>query len=207
MTTGFADELFEGLGPLGTNDADNDDALLYICMAIGIMFEQVFQYVLDTDSAVGWSSIMDLDNCPSEALDWLGMHKGATLVASASDESKRTLISGNAGMDRGSPAAITVAVQVALTDNQQVFIRERFNPDTGLEDAWHIWIRTLNSETPDPSLVEAILGSGRVIPSGIIWHYDAVDGQSWQDLMDDYPTWGDVTATFSTWDDVLTNTP
>jgi P2-related tail formation protein len=198
------DRLFNALAPLTQGDPAGD--LRALCNSVGVMFEQVAQIVEPGPKGEpGWSLLLDVDRCPAAALPWLGQFVGVTVDPSLDEAAQRQQIRDEQGMARGTPAAMVAAAKRSLTGTRTVILIERDASVSPTEPAYGLKVLTRTSETPDTAVVLAALIAAK--PAGIILDYATIDGQTWQDVIDNYATWGDVISTYSTWQDVIENTP
>lgn len=203
-----AELLYDAVSPLAYADAEHGYALLHICHAGTLALVTPYSWAMDDESETrpGWSVLLDLEEAPDEALDWLGQFNGSRLPDGLSEAERRSRIVSADGAERGTPGSIVAAVEPLLTGTKTVLMRERYNSATPLVDApWHLQVTTLTSETPDPDAVEAAILTQK--PAGIVLDYHTVDGQDWQSVLDNNTDWTDVDATFDTWQDVADNTP
>ena len=92
----FAARLYDALAPLATQDSSNAWALLILCNAIGLMYQDVEDLVRDSPDGPGWSSLLDLDRCPSWALDWLGQFAGVRIPFGLTDAQRRAWVASTA---------------------------------------------------------------------------------------------------------------
>ena len=202
----IGDRLYEMLAPLAYDDESQGNAVKVLCDAAGAMFEQVAQLVEPgPNGEPAWSVLLDIDRCPGYALPWLGQFVGVTVDTTLDEAGQRRQIREEAGMKRGTSAAIAAAAQRYLTGTQTVIMVERDSSVAPAHPAYGLKVLTLTAETPDSAAVLAALMAAK--PAGIILEHDVVDGQTWQQLIDNYATWGDVISAFGTWQDVIDNTP
>lgn len=194
-------DIYRSLEPLAFDDPAQNYALLTLAAAHGAMLQPVDDLVSDTDDGPGWSSILDIDRCPTAALPWLAQFVGVQLTQGDDDATQRQMIRDQPNAARGTPGAIAAAAQSLLTGDRNVFMIERAS------SAYTLTVITYASETPDPDAVEALLLSPLVKPAGVKLTYQCVDGQTWAQLIVNYPTWADVISAYGTWQDVINDTP
>ncbi len=198
------DRLYTALAPLAQGDPAGD--LQALCDGVGVMFEEVAQLVEPgPNGEPGWSLLLDVGRCPAAALPWLGQFVGVTVDPALDEASQRQQIRDEQGMARGTPAAIVAAAQRYLTGTRSVILIERDASVCPSVPAYGLKVLTRTVETADTAVVLAALIAAK--PAGIILDYSTVDGQTWQDVIDNYATWGDAISTYSTWQDVIENTP
>jgi Phage tail protein (Tail_P2_I) len=140
----FAQRLYVSMAPVARVDPVNAWSLLILCNAIGTMYQLIEDYVRDSPDGPGWSALMDLDRCPTEALPWLAQFAGVRLLPGTTDAQQRERIRSTDGFRRGTVAAITAAAQRTLTGAKTVGITERAGGD-----AYAFTVTTYAAETPD----------------------------------------------------------
>jgi hypothetical protein len=169
----FAHRLYVALAPLAQQDQANAWSLLILCNAVGTMFQLLEDYVRDTPDGPGWSALMDLDRCPTEALPWLAQFAGVRLLPGTTDAEQRERINSTDGFRRGTVGAIAAAAQRTLTGTKTVGITER---DGG--DAYAFAVATYATETPDTLATYNALLAAK--PAGLIMTYSSgVGGQTY----------------------------
>jgi len=193
----FAERLYLALAPVARWDDENAWSLLILVNAIGAMFQTVDDVVRDTPDGPGFSILLDLNRCPSEALDWLGQFVGVRLPAGATDAEKRAAIAAESGFRRGTRAALEAAVKATLTGAQTVIVRERSGDSTAepIDYAYRLKIRTYPAETPDAAATLAAALSQK--PGGIVLDYATVAPATYGSVAVDYATYAVVAATFA----------
>lgn len=199
--------LYAALEPLAYDDAALGYPLFQYTAAIASMEDQVDTYASDTDDGrPGWSNLLDVDRCPSEALPWLAQFLGVKIDTSLADADQRNQIRNVDGFKRGTLGSIIGAAQKHLTGSQTVYYKERDSAvDATAEGAYGLTVLTLTTETPDPTAVEnAILA---VKPAGIILSYATVSGMTYQLLNTNYASYSAVNSSFATYNGVYLNQP
>lgn len=170
----FAQRLYVALAPLAGQDPANAWSLLILCNAIGAMFQLLEDYVRDSPEGPGWSALMDLDRCPSEALPWLAQFAGVRLLPGTSDAEQRERVHSTDGFRRGTVEAITAAAQRTLTGAKTVGITER----TGTDPPYCFTVTTYAPETPDTLATYNALLAAK--PAGLKMTYSTgVAGQTY----------------------------
>jgi hypothetical protein len=154
--------------------------------AIGVMFEQVQEIVIDGDQP-GWTVPVTLSESP--ALAWLGQFVGVRPRAEYIDETFRVAIGDVDGFSRGTPASMAAAAAKTLTGDKTVNFYERDG------SAYQLTAVTYTSETPDEAATEAALNLYK--PAGIILTYVRVDGQVYAELESSYDDYADLESTFA----------
>src|SRR5579884_1008331 len=107
--------LLEQMQPWSSPDHDT-----YLT-ALGAMFEQITQLSMDygndgdPDYVPGWGALLDVDLCPTEFLPYLAQFNGTVVPSGADDATARAIIRAEAGMQRGTPAAMKAAALRNLT--------------------------------------------------------------------------------------------
>lgn len=164
-----------------------DGNLAVYADALGLMFEQVQEIVVDGDQP-GWTVPVTLSK--AKVLDWLGQFLGVRLQPLLTESERRTAIEKVEGFSRGTPAAMRAAAARTLTGNKTVNIDERIGGN-----AYNLSVVTYTAETPDASITEAALLALK--PAGIVLTYQVLDGQTYVDLEGDYTDYADVKSTFA----------
>jgi hypothetical protein len=208
----FASRLYTAMAPLAKDDSANGWSLLIFCNAVGTMFQLVEDIVRDTPDGPGWSVLLDLDRCPTVALDWLGQFVGVRIPKGFSDADARARIAGTDGFRRGTRQAIFEAMKPTLTGAQNVFIWERAGEGehgraggSDIDGAYYLVVHTYDTETPDPALTQRALIGAK--PGALVLNYMSAPGQSWRQLRDSGRTWRDVLTQYATWDTVRLDQP
>lgn len=198
----LAEHIYESMEPFARLDGEGTDwALLrYIDSFSTSMLGTVYDIVRDRDDQPGWVILFDPDNAPVEALPYLAQFVGATLTDDMSEADRRAEIRTPSGWKRGTLPAFIAAIKRTLDGEQLVLVEERW---TG--DAYKLWVRTLDSETPDQARTLAAINAAK--PMGLVLTYQAVISWAWSDVDDDYATWAALVAGFATWNDVLAVEP
>lgn len=169
QASAFADELYRRTLPLAARDAENDMAWLVLCTALAAMFDPVDTIVRDLDEGPGYSSLLDLERAPSEALGWLAMFGGVVAIKGLPDREQRARIDATEGIHRGTPAAIITAATKRLTGTRRTSLEERYQGDP-----YAYRVVTYASETPDPAGTLADLLAAK--PVGLTLIYDVLPG-------------------------------
>ena len=198
--TQAAEDLYEILKPLAYLDEFLGWPLLIMCEALANPLQEVNDYV-GPDGDISWSSILDVDTAPYEALPWLaqlvGLDAPKILVGETLPQHEnriRNYIRATPGFYRGSRGAITAAAQQFLLGTKAVYFHER---DAG---AYHITVNTRTTETPDAAKVLAALLSQK--PAGITLVHNIIAGQDWQEVINENATWTVVLSTYTSIDDL-----
>lgn len=188
------------LEPWASQDAENDyHFLLFIDALSEVLFEKVHTLVSDRVDEVGWQVLLDPELAPAWALPYLAQYVGAVLEPSLTEAEQRAKIGLPENFKRGTLAAMLQAVKRTLTGTQTVLIEERYG------SAYSLWVRTYDSETPDPAATEAAVLSQK--PGGLTLVYQSITGQTWGDLNADHATWTLVLADYATWEEVTSDLP
>jgi Glycosyl hydrolases family 16/Phage tail protein (Tail_P2_I) len=187
----LAEEIYAALGPLTAHDQENGWHLLRFVAAIAHEPQWTDDLVRDSEAGPGWSSIVDLDRAPAEALGWLGQFVGVDTHPDIDAESQRIRIRETAGFRRGTRAAIEGAARQLLTGNRTVQVQER---DTS---PYHLKVITFETETPVPDRTAAALQAQKpaglvlqyVVSSGATYGELTATGDTYAELNDEYPTY------------------
>jgi hypothetical protein len=192
--------MYDQLAPLAHDDASNNYALAWYIAALSEAWQDVDDVARDTDAGPGWSSLLDLNRCPVEALPWLAQFVGVKLVTGSTDAAMRARIASTDGWKRGTPAALIGAVTPLLTGTKTVIFRERNGGDP-----YALLVHTKTSETPDSAAVLAALMKQK--PAGIILTYTVISGNDYQTLLTDTPLYSNVFSTYATYTGVVDDVP
>jgi hypothetical protein len=197
----FAADLYDSLAPAASHDADYAWALLILCNAIGVMFQLVDDWVRDTQAGPGWSPLLDLNRCPSDALGWLGQFNGSRIPTGLTDAQQRAFIKDASAFRRGTPAAMIAAVQATLTGTQTVTLVERDG------DPYYLTVQTIASETPDQAKTHAAILSQK--PGGIVLgtFTPAVGVQTWATFQTKAADWSGEETKYTIWSNGLWAVP
>lgn len=182
-----AEQLYSWCDPAFTvHDTEaNDYPLAKLCHALTLGVVP-FWLIAQTN----WAAIFDLEQVPDEALDYLGQFVGSQFLPETTPAQKRELIANPTGFERGTVEALYKATRVFLTGSKSVILIERAGGD-----AYHLYIRSILSETPDEALVRnAILN---VKPAGLVLDYDAVTGPDYLQIDTAYATYADLDAAYA----------
>jgi hypothetical protein len=194
----FAARLYDALEPLARSDPQVGWSLLILCNAVGTLLQLVEDYVRDTPDGPGWSGLLDLNRCPSEALPWLAQLVGVRLLPNTTDAQRRARIVSTDGFRRGTPAAIMAAVQATLTGTQTVTLTERDG------DPYVLTLYTLAQETPDALATRNALLSQK--PAGIVANFTGtLAGQTYATVNANFASYTAVAARYVTYNDLLLN--
>jgi len=212
------EELYASLIPFtesiaGMDGAATGWALLTYCQAVSKMVDKVAGYVRESDTGQpGWSSLLDLNRIPTEALDWAAQFVGVTNIAGTSDAVKRTRIASTDGYRRGTVASMTAALQAQLTGTKFVKVIERYDVDNPtLDSAYAIYFASLPAETPDQ--VAALNALTAQKPAGLLLRFHVTGATtdyeglvayqaSYQVVFDSYATYGAVNTAPANYDEV-----
>jgi Phage tail protein (Tail_P2_I) len=196
----FAADLYESLAPLARQDFYYGWALLILCNTIGTMYQLVDAIVRDQPEGPGWSLVLDVNRCPPEALGWLAQFNGVRLGYALSDAEQRQAIQDASGFRRGTPAAMTAAIQATLTGTKTVTLHERDG------DPYSLTILTAAEETPDLTKTRTAMLSQK--PAGIVASINGVGvTQTWATFQTKAADWAGEITVYGTWSNSLWNVP
>jgi hypothetical protein len=143
--TPFAAELYQRTLPLAYADTQNNQAWATLCIAFAAMFDP-FEFVRDSPTGPGYSTLLDLDNAAPDGLAWLAMFAGVIAIDGLGDVQQRARIDNTDGFKRGTPNAIAGAARSNLIGTRRVSLFERDGGDSSA-----LRVVTYASETPDPA--------------------------------------------------------
>ena len=111
------------------NDAAGGWQFLLWLDGIGQQQQLIDSLCRDSEQGIGWSSVMDVSQCPTYALPWLAQFVGVRFTGAQlnSDVLMRSAILGKGNFARGSLQAIVAAVNSAIGADGSVNIIERVN--------------------------------------------------------------------------------
>jgi hypothetical protein len=130
--------------------------------------------------------------CTTDQLPYVAQFAGVDLPPGVDDPTARSLITSEAGTNRGTPSAIVAAAQRNLTGAQHVINLERYRPD-GVRDAYWFVLIVRPEEVIDANALT--LAVNAVKPGGLKWGLVQTDGTPWLDLTQ---TWNHYTQTWQT---------
>jgi hypothetical protein len=166
------------------------------------MFDQVATLVYDQgvdgdpDFIPGYGALLDPAICDPANLPYLGQFVGVLVPSGADPATALSLVTMEAGLHRGTMAAITAAIQRNLSGTQTVHIQERLGPDGTTKDAYWMVIEVLPSEVISLTAMEAAINA--VKPGGVFYTIVESAGPTWSEATLD---WNQV-AVGVTWDSV-----
>jgi hypothetical protein len=164
----LAEEIYAALGPLTAEDEVHGWPLLRFINAIAQAPQWTEDLVRDRDAGPGWSSVVDLERAPTEALAWLAQFVGVVIEPNLDSDSQRLRIKETAGFNRGTRAAIEGAARQFLTGSRTAIVLER---DTS---PYHLKVVTFEAETALPDRTAAALQAQK--PAGLVLQYEVSSG-------------------------------
>jgi hypothetical protein len=200
-----AEELYTILAPLAYDDANQDWALLVFCEAWAGPLQLVKDYTGD-GTRPNWSNLIDIDECPDEALEWLAQLAGTNMPGREGGEiddtyftRARAYIKSTPGFLRGGVDAIVASAQKTLIGSKTVIIRERWG------GAYRLQVRTKTSETPTPVKTQAAIMAHK--PGGILLDYATVTGADYLAVFTGYAAYSNLFSAYVTYQGVLNGVP
>lgn len=190
-----------------TTDASN------LLSAVAAMYEQTYGIVNEQGSiddpsswVPAWSTLLDVDNCPTWALPYLSMFNGTGVQPGQADAAARAQIKYESPFKRGqgyggsydssngaSGGAIVLAAQKYLTGSQSITLIERTNA-SGAADAYYFQIIVNSSELISADNLKAAVND--VKPGGVMWSLVATSSWTISELEAGYSTVSSVESTF-----------
>lgn len=161
---------------------------------IGAMFQQTASIAQDvgTDNTVGfdpaingfdvvpytpgYGTIFNPSTCPAADLPFLGQFVGVEVPVGQDYPTALSLVTTEAGLQRGTPAAIIAAAKRNLTGTQSVTLIERVRPD-GVADAY--WFILIVRPEECPSAANLTAAVNLVKPGGVMWQLVQQDAWTW----------------------------
>lgn len=153
---------------------------------------------------ISYQFLLDPDLCPAFALPYLAQYPGERFPVTLTEAEQRQWIKDRPNSRRGTLASLTQAAARSLTGSKLVTIFER-NDGTATEAPDDVTIITYTAETPDPA--RTVLDIMETFPLELTLHHQVVDGQTWNQVNEDYATWQDVKDHYATWRAVAIDTP
>lgn len=84
----------------------------------------------DQGSDPGWSAVMDITRCPTDALAWLGQFVGVRFSSlQTTDAAMRSAVTNEQGFGRGTVSALVAAAAPYVTTTSGIVVTERYNGD------------------------------------------------------------------------------
>lgn len=127
----------------------------------------VLQWVSDAcepdDTYPAGGRLMDPDETPSVAIDWLAQFAGVRPTKGASEATRRDEAKTAAGRKRGRPTSMVADVVRTLTGTQAVTLTAFYGGNR-----WRLLLVTYDVETPDPAATERAAQGQK--PYGIVGH-------------------------------------
>lgn len=200
-----AEQHYAALEPYFTeaDELNSWSLLLFVDALVGTLLEPVRLWVADRDDMPGWAFLLNADESEEKALGWLSQFNGAVLPVGASIDTQRETIKRPANLVRGRKKTILEEVQATLTGSKVVTIKERFG--FGEDHAYRLFVRTYTAQTPDEDVTEKVLE--RATPGGIRIDYEAVAGQSYDQMAEKFTDYDDLEEGYETYNEAATDLP
>ena len=206
-TIGFnstGDELYEGTYPAAFADEDNDYAWAVFLNTLAQLLDPIAQITRPDDGSEPWTVLASPYRCPTIWLPVLAQWAGIRRPDVMSEADLRQLIAnGGPGFHRGTRAAMIAAIRrfmpPDMPDNLITF-DERADGN-----AYFLRVFTYDFVPHDPTLVRQALEQAK--PAGLVLDYEVRVGQTWGMLKDSGDSWGDVLTNYPNWSAVLHAAP
>lgn len=205
--TDSGQRLYDAVGPLMLQDAENGNVGQILCAALATMLDDpayVARDGINVDSSgkvlPGHAVLFDVDNVQGKWLPWLSQFVGdsSAVVTAPDDATRRSIIKHPTNFLRGRTSTIIARAQTTLTGAKTVI----YNQNVG-SDAWHVTISTYVSETPDPTAtVNAIMS---VWPAWLIPTINTITGGDYATLAASHSTYALMEAAHTHYSDIPTN--
>lgn len=160
-------EAYAALMPWAAADEGVWDLLFWLDSFMA-QLQEIDDLVRDSDTHVGWGTLLDVDVAPEWALPWLAQFVGVTPIYGLDEASQRLRIKEAAGWSRGSVSAVKAAAGQFLTGTRRVELYERDG------SPWRFRIRTYASETPDAQAVKDAVTALK--PAGLVFIHEVQAG-------------------------------
>ncbi len=143
----------------------------YLCRALMKPIEKFAAWALDQGARPGYSVLMDLDECPDEALPWLSQFNGTVLDPTLTPGEWRRQIREARGRFRGTTRSLESDVKATLTGTKRVNVFPRsLSPFREL-------VVTAESETPDSAVTLAAVNDPQGRPFWMV--YELIVSDIW----------------------------
>lgn len=165
------ERLYQALGPFTEGDEAGGWVLLKLCDVVTAPIADVEYFAADTDTAVGWSVMLDPTLAPERALPWLGQLVGAVVPVGSTEADARAIVRAVPTWARGTPAAIVAAVRLLLTGTKSATLTERYGGS-----AYAVRLNVYAAEVPDVTALTAAFKAA--LPAGIVGTVQVLIGWS-----------------------------
>jgi len=182
----FALALYTELESLTYAEEELDYPLLKFLQAICQAADEVETLARDTDTVPGWGTLLDPNNTPDNALDWLAQFVGTVLDHSLSIDDQRSYILAAANWRRGTVQAIIETAQYFLTGDKTVIINERDS------SPYHYTVIVNPAEVTDLDMVKEALDKQK--PAGLVYQLILSTTHTYYYVKTTYATYGAAKA-------------
>jgi hypothetical protein len=166
--TPVAERVYTALAPFTEQDEAYGWPLLLFCDVLTSAAADVEAFAADTDTAPGWSVLLDPTTCPARALPFLGQMVGVQIPPATDEATARALVLARAGWGRGTPFAVLAAVRLYLTGSQTASLTERDG------SAYRVKATVYTAEVPDLDALTAAFNAA--LPAGIVGTVEVLTG-------------------------------
>ena len=190
--------LYEATGFHRDTDEATGFQLQKLCEALCGPYQPIYDLVRERDGQKGWAVLLDPDECPAQWLDFLSQWVGVIPQPQMIEEQLRAEIRHPTSWKRGESESIELVARRGqkVESGEAAWIRIR--PRT--PSAGHTYIRTLLSETPDPTRKERELREAT--PAWELLDYEAIEGVTYADVAAGWKTYAKLKEAFSTYKDL-----
>lgn len=184
-----SDYVIEQLAPITDNDPVFRDVIRAQFAGLDALAT-----VSHRDDFDGLGVLLDVDNAPAWALNWLAQFAGAANVKYLAEQAKRNAIKEQKGLHRCKESAIRSAIQETLTGDKYVFLQSPYNGSP-----YQVLVVTRTSETPDAALTlataKAAVAAGRIVT------HTVTDGQTYAEAALAAASYTAARAAYTTYQD------
>jgi hypothetical protein len=163
-----AERVYTALTPFAEQDEAYGWPLLRFCAALTVTAADIETFAADTDTAPGWSILLDPTTAPARALPFLGQMVGVQIPPAADEATARALVLARAGWGRGTPFSVLATVRLHLTGSKTASLTERDG------SAYRVTATVYTAEVPDLTALEAAFAAA--LPAGIVGTVDVLTG-------------------------------
>jgi hypothetical protein len=175
-----AERVYTALAPFTEQDEAYGWPLLRFCDALTVTAADVETFAADTDTAPGWSVLLDPTVAPARALPYLGQMVGVVVPAAADEATARAMVLARAGWGRGTPFSVLATVRLHLTGSKTASLTERDG------SAYRVTVTVYALEVPDVDAVTAAFNAA--LPAGIVGTVEVLSGWTFAEAHTRYPT-------------------
>lgn len=197
----FAEHLIQRMKPWNTGPTYGGmTAMEIFCHAIAAPYETLLEVAIEegtqgeVDWLPAWSKLLNVEECPYQYLQYLGMFVGTKLPIKATEREARNQLHYGCNLNRGTRRHMEYAITEVLGPEESFLIEERTNavPE---EKAYHflVYVRAgkitnalyeaINSAKPAGLIYEIIEEDGVWLQGGKKWS-EIEGGKDWTEMLE-----------------------